>query len=37
LEPGDTIKVEVEGRDLFRNSVVSISVTTEYARRIGIL
>jgi 2-keto-4-pentenoate hydratase/2-oxohepta-3-ene-1,7-dioic acid hydratase in catechol pathway len=37
IEPGDVIEAEVEGIGILRNPVTSVSVTTEYAKRIGIL
>lgn len=37
IEPGDIIEAEVEGIGVLRNPVVKLSVTTEYAKRIGML
>jgi len=37
IEPGDVIEAEVEGVGVLRNPVTSRRVTTEYAKRIGLI
>jgi len=37
IEPGDVIEAEVEGVGVLRNPVTSRRITTEYAKRIGLI